>query len=279
MRIALSLFLLFATSARAEPPQILTDIPAIHSLTAQVTGDRTTPTLLLSGTDDPHHTTLRPSQARALTKSDIMIWTGPALTPWLETTLTKIAPDIISLPLLNSTGTNLLDDDPHAWLDPDNAANWLAQIAETLATQDPDNAATYRQNASTAQASLKTLTAQLTQTLIPAQNQPIITAHNAYGYFANHFDLTVAATLSDSDDTPPSAARISKLRALTTSTDIACIFAEGPQNDALIQTLTENTTIPTATLDPIGVTIPQGPELYATLLTNIANSIADCTKP
>ena len=52
MRRILSLLVVFATPVQAEPPQILTDIPAIHSLTAQVTGSLTTPTLLLSGTDD-----------------------------------------------------------------------------------------------------------------------------------------------------------------------------------------------------------------------------------
>lgn len=279
MRLALILLLALTTTAQAEPPKILTDIPAIHSLTAQVTGTLTTPTLLLTGNDDPHHTTLRPSQARALTKSDLIIWTGPALTPWLETTLAKIAPDTPTLQLLSTPNTTLINDDPHAWLDPSNASQWLTEIANTLATQDPENAATYHQNATAAHADLKTLTTQLTEILIPAKNQPIITAHNAYAYFANHFDLTLVATLSDSDDTPPSAARIAKLRALTTSTDIACIFAEGPQNEALIKLLTEDTTIPTATLDPIGATIPKGPDLYATLLTNIATTIASCTSP
>jgi zinc transport system substrate-binding protein len=277
MRRALSLLLLLTTPAQAEPPQVLTDIPAIHSLTAQVTGALISPALLLSGTDDPHHTALRPSQARAITRSDLIIWAGPALTPWLASTLDKIAPDIVSLPLLADAGTTLRDNDPHAWLDPENATVWLDSIAKILAAEDPDNAATYQHNASIAQANLKSLTAQLSQTLAPAENKPIITAHNAYGYFADHFDLIIAATLSDSDDTPPSAARISKLRKLATTIDIACVFSQGPQNDALIVTLTENTAIPTATLDPTGVTIPSGPGLYATLLTNIANTIADCT--
>jgi zinc transport system substrate-binding protein len=271
------LLFFFASTALAGPPQILTDIPAIHSLTAQITGTVTTPTLLLNGNDDPHHTTLRPSQARALTKSDLIIWTGPALTPWLETTLAKIAPDTANLALLNAPGTHLLDDDPHAWLNPGNASHWLDTIAETLATLDPENATTYQQNKTIAQTNLTVVTTEITETLMPAQNQPIIMAHNAYAYFANRFDLTIAATLSDSDDTPPSAARIAKLRDLTTSADIACIFSEGPQNEALIATLTENTNIPTATLDPTGATIPQGPGLYATLLENIATTIAGCT--
>lgn len=279
MRLALILLFALTTNAQAQPPQILTDIPAIHSLTTQVTGNLTTVTLLLNGNDDPHHTTLRPSQARALTKSDIIIWAGPALTPWLDSTLAKIAPDMAQLQLLNSPDTALLNNDPHAWLAPDNAAAWLNTIAEVLAAQDPENAATYRQNATTARASLNALTTQLSQTLASAKNQPVITAHNAYAYFANHFDLTIVATLNGSDDTPPGAARIAKLRNLTTTTDIACIFAEGPQNDALIKILTENTAIPTATLDPIGSTIPNGPDLYNTLLTNIANTMATCTKP
>ena len=60
-----ALVLIWATTARAEPPQVVTDIAPIHSLVSEVMGNLGKPALLLDAGSDPHHITLRPSQARA----------------------------------------------------------------------------------------------------------------------------------------------------------------------------------------------------------------------
>ena len=62
--------------------------------------------------------------------------------------------------------------DPHAWLDPRNAIVWLGAIAETLAAQDPANAATYRANAEAAQARIAEVEAQIRADLEDADARP-----------------------------------------------------------------------------------------------------------
>jgi zinc transport system substrate-binding protein len=74
---------LLAMPALAEVPKVMTDLPAVHSLTAQVMGDLGTPGILLDRGSDPHHFQLKPSQARALSQADLVIWIGPEMTPWL----------------------------------------------------------------------------------------------------------------------------------------------------------------------------------------------------
>ncbi|MBN2906751.1 MAG: zinc ABC transporter substrate-binding protein [Rhodobacteraceae bacterium] len=84
MRLMHALVLaLIATPALAQPPQVVTDIPPVHALTAGVMGDLGQPTILLDQGSDPHHFQLRPSQAQALSQADLVLWVGPRLTPWL----------------------------------------------------------------------------------------------------------------------------------------------------------------------------------------------------
>ncbi|MDD8023196.1 MAG: zinc ABC transporter substrate-binding protein, partial [Paracoccaceae bacterium] len=63
--ITLSLpILLLSAPAMAAVPQVVTDIPAVQSLVAQVMGDLGTPAVLLDKGANAHSYQLRPSQAR-----------------------------------------------------------------------------------------------------------------------------------------------------------------------------------------------------------------------
>ena len=85
--ISVGIAALWTTTALAEVPQVVTDIPAVHSLVAQVMGDLGAPVVLVSGSADAHSYQLRPSQARALANADLVFWIGPEMTPWLERAL------------------------------------------------------------------------------------------------------------------------------------------------------------------------------------------------
>lgn len=95
--------------ALAEVPRVMTDIAPIHSLTAQVMGDLGTPDLLLPPGANPHDFALRPSDAEKLGDAALVIWVGDALTPWLEESLTTLAPSATQLSLLDTEGWDKLD--------------------------------------------------------------------------------------------------------------------------------------------------------------------------
>lgn len=92
--------------AHAEVPVVVTDIPPIHALTAQVMGDLGSPVLLLDRGADAHDFQLRPSQARAVADAALVVWTGPTMTPWLNRVLESGATGT-RLALLEAEGTHL----------------------------------------------------------------------------------------------------------------------------------------------------------------------------
>lgn len=97
--------LLTATTALADVPRVMTDIAPVHALVAQVMGDLGAPDLLVDPGSSPHSYAMRPSQARALEKADLVFWIGEPLTPWLEGPLETLAAKAETLELLEAPGT------------------------------------------------------------------------------------------------------------------------------------------------------------------------------
>ncbi len=71
--------MVLASTALANPPKVVADIAPVHSLVAQVMEGVATPTILIQPEASPHSYSLRPSEARALSESDIVFLDEPRL--------------------------------------------------------------------------------------------------------------------------------------------------------------------------------------------------------
>lgn len=295
-----------ATPALAEVPTVVADIPPVHALVAQVMGDLGAPELLLAKGADEHDFQLKPSQAGAVADADLVVWIGPELTPWLDGAMDSRPEGAASLALLDAEGTMRraygeakADDhgheeehadeakhdhghdhgseDPHAWLDPGNAQVWLRLIAADLGKLDPENAATYAANATAAGERIAALDAELQALLAPVKDMPVVTFHDAYGYFSDHYGLTFAGSIALGDASSPGAARLSELRGQLQAGGVVCLFPEVQHDPALVEQLAEGTSVRIGgALDPVGSALDAGPGAYAALLGGIARTIADC---
>jgi zinc transport system substrate-binding protein len=279
LRAPLLALLLSTATASAEVPDVVTDIPPVHSLVASVMGDLGRPALLLAQGADAHDYQMRPSDARALSDADAVFWIGPEMTPWLDRALAGGTPDR-AIGLLAAPGTHTVPfseggTDPHAFLDPGNAMLWLNLIADRLGQLDPDNAATYRANADAETARIAALDADIAARLGPLGGQPIIVFHEAFGYFADHYKLYVLGSVALGDAADPGAARLSGIHVQLGQA--VCIFPEAGHDAKLVATLTEGTRARTGpALDPEGRDLEPGPALYTDLLANLGTAIATC---
>ena len=94
--------------------------------------------------------------------------------------------------------------------------------------------------------------------------------HDALQYFERRFKLRVAGSISMSPEVAPSAKRLSTLRTKIASLGAVCVFAEPQFDTRLVDNLVEGTRARTGTIDPEGSKIEPGPDLYFTLLRNLA---------
>ena len=299
LRLSVLSSLLLSSAALADVPEVVTDIAPIHGLVARVMGELGAPELLVEPGASPHGYALRPSQAAGLQRADLVVMMGHELTPWLEGPVAQLAAGAVVMELLDTQGTTVLsareeaafepDDhhehdhdhahegaDPHAWLDPQNAAAWLDSISDALADLDPANAETYRANAAEGRAEIAAAQAAAADRLAPLAERPYVVFHDAFQYFEARFALAGVGAISLSDATPPSAARVAEIRALVEAEGVVCAFSEPQFNPAILDTVTQGTGARLGTVDPVGATLSTGPGFYPALIAAITSDVAAC---
>lgn len=286
---------LSAQAALAEAPKVAVGSAPVHSLVARVMQGAGAPSLLMTPGASPHDYSLRPSQAAALQEAEILVWTGPELTPWLDRAMDSLAADATVLTLLDAPGTVVLemredprfeahdedhDDhgarDPHAWLMPQNAVTWLEAIADTLAEADPANAELYRANAAAGGAEIAEMEAEIAQRLAPVRGGGFIVFHDAYQYFEVAFDMPAAGAISVSDASDPGPARLAAIRERVAEAGISCVLSEPQFNRSLVDTVLDGTAARTAVIDPLGSGLEPGPALYPRMMRDLAEALAGC---
>ena len=166
--------------------------------------------------------------------------------------------------------------DPHVWLDPQNAKALVHEIEEHLAEIDPSNAAKYEANAKAVMKKLDALTKEIEADLKPIRDRGYVVFHDAYQYFEKRFGVSAVGSITVSPEVLPGAERVSELRDKVRSLSASCVFSEPQFEPKLVKTITENTDAGTGVLDPLGANIKDGPDLYFTLIRNMAKSLKDC---
>lgn len=291
--------------AHAEAPKVVVSIKPIHSLVASVMHGVGEPTLLVRGGASPHSYTMKPSDAKALSAADLVVWVGPELEGFLEKPLQANAPKATRLTLMDLKRLTLLQAreggawephdhghehhdhkghdhedheelNSHIWLDPANARAIVTATAEALVAKDPADAEAYRTNADRTLQALDALDAELKATLAPLKDKPFVVFHDAYQYFEARYDLSAVGSITVSPDRRPSAKRLSAIRAKIAGLNAACVFSEPQFEPTLVRTVVEGTTAKTGVLDPEGADLPEGETLYPTLMRNLAASLRGC---
>ena len=303
--------LLLSFSAKADI-KVVTTIKPLHSLISSVMEGVGEPSLIIEGTSNPHTFVFKPSHAQMLEEADIVFWIGEDLEAFMEKPLDSLAGnatkisfmELSSIEKLKFREENIFDDhddhghddhdghedeheghdghdghhhgefDAHIWLDPSNAIEMVLEISHELSEIDPDNAAKYEMNANKTIASLNNLINEINSSI--PKDASYIVFHDAYQYFENRFGVSSAGALTLNPDVLPGAKQIDAIQDLIQNQNIKCIFSEPQYNPKIIETLAADMKISTGIMDPLGAFIDQGPEMYQSLILDIANSLKDC---
>ena len=166
--------------------------------------------------------------------------------------------------------------DQHIWLDPVNAGVMTQVIADTLSEVDPANAAIYAANAESVLQRLDALTEVIAAETAAIRGRPYIVFHDAYQYFEKRFGLTAVGSGVVNSERSLGIRRVNELREKIQELGAACVFSAPRFEQGLVNVLIENTPARSGTVDPLGTTVEQGPELYFSVIRNMADSFNNC---
>ncbi|WP_417412242.1 zinc ABC transporter substrate-binding protein [Hoeflea sp.] len=97
-------FLPASVAQSSAEPRVVTSIKPVHSLVMSVMEGVGKPDLIVSGAASPHAYALKPSQALALEKADIIFWIGHELESFLEKPIETIGANARAVELIDSNG-------------------------------------------------------------------------------------------------------------------------------------------------------------------------------
>ena len=189
-------------------------------------------------------------------KADVFIYNGGTLEPWVTKFLddykhtTVKASDHIQL-LRTTNEQNQTIRDPHFWLDPVLAEQIVRNIQAGLSTADPTHANDYKRNADAYITALQHLDRAYKTGLASCEQDTIITAHEAFGYLANRYNLNVEAISGVSPDQEPSAATLAEISNLARQKNIHYIFFESLVSPRLADTIAQEVNAQTLVFDPL----------------------------
>lgn len=279
----------------ADPPNVVASIRPIHSLAAGVMGDVGTPALIVSGYGSPHVYQMRPSEARALARADIVLWVGEALETFMAGPIRNLSADARVVTLLEAGGldlhparkSNLWDSghdheddgaapDPHIWLAPGNAKAMVDAIARALAEVDPERSAVYAANGAATRARIDALTAGIEVRLAGVGSIPFVAMHDSMHYFESAFGVHAVGAITLDPDRQPGAGSVRALRQRMRAVGVVCYVTEPQFTSALVETLGSEGTLRRAIFDPIGPEGAVAADNYFAMMTANADNLARC---
>jgi zinc/manganese transport system substrate-binding protein len=196
--------------------------PLMADLARQVGGERVQVFDLMGESGDPHHYEPRPADMAKLRESTLVLAAGKDLEPYLGrlrdtldgVTVLEVGRTLPSLEVGkdgvyaccpgHGHGGSL---DPHWWHGISNMARAARVVAEAFTEKDPAGGGIYQANARAYGKRLDDLKrwAKAELAKVPRGQRKLVTAHNAFGYFAHEFGFEVIAVagLNQEQDTAP----------------------------------------------------------------------------
>ena len=236
----------------AEPVPVVASFSILGDLVQVVGAERVRVTTLVGPNADTHGFEPKPADAKTILKARLFVINGLNFEPWADK-LAKSAGyqgDVV----LASRGVKprQMEDsekhhghheaDPHAWQNPDNVVLYVQNIAAGLTKVDPAGTTIYQANAAAYVKTLRDFDAQAKAQFdaIPVTKRKVITSHDAFAYFAEHYQIKFLAPEGVNADTEPSARHVAGLIRQIKREKIRVVFIENMSNPKLMAQLSKD---------------------------------------
>lgn len=232
---------------------VLAEIKAVASfsiladMVQQVAGDDAQISSIVGPDADAHLYSPNAGDAMAVAEADIIFVNGLGFETWSSDLIANSGTNAPVITVTEKVTPLLVEGsvDPHAWNDIGNGILYVKAIAEGLSQADPANATAYQRRADAYIEKLKLLDMKAKEYLAPItpEKRIVVTAHDAFGYLANAYDMTFLAPVGIDTEAEPSAKEMAALITYLNEVDAKALFVENITNDSLIKQISAETGI------------------------------------
>jgi ABC-type Zn uptake system ZnuABC Zn-binding protein ZnuA len=205
---------------------VATTVAPLSSIVRNVGGTRINLHGIIPDGVDSHTFEPAPSDAKVLSKADLIIVNGLHLE---QPTVDLANANLKEGAQIEQLGENTIGEDqwvfdysfpkdkgdpnPHLWMNVAYAENYAKLAAQWLSERDQANADYYGQNRDRYLAVLDRLDQGIMASVqtIPEQNRKLLTYHDSFAYFAQRYGMTVIGAVQPSDFSEPSPQEVAAL--------------------------------------------------------------------
>ena len=234
--------------------QVIATTTQLGDIVRAVGGDGVKVTQILKPNSDPHEYEPRPKDVQATAAAQVVFVSGQNLDAWMGDVVKQSGSDAQVVDLSEALpervageaeGDEASEYDPHWWHDPRNVVAAVATIRQALVAAEPDATATIDAAAMKYLTKLRRLDAGIVSCMhaVPAAQRKLVTDHDAFGYFARRYAITVVGAVIPSQTTQaqPSAGEISALAATIRAQGVKAVFPESSVNPRLAKAIARQT--------------------------------------
>jgi ABC-type Zn uptake system ZnuABC Zn-binding protein ZnuA len=223
-----------SSSAGAHVLSVVTTTTQLTDFAKVIGGDRVKVYGVLKANVDPHDYEPSPADLDAIRKADVLLKNGVGLEKWFDDVLlsanSQAAVYDVSqgVRIRQGEGEEQNEGDPHIWHNPQNAIVMVTTVERALETADPGDKATFEKNLTDYTAALNQLDANIKAQIGSLTSKKLVTNHDAFGYYIEHYGLEFVGSIIPSFDTSAelSARDISSVVARIKETGTRAVFSE-----------------------------------------------------
>ena len=263
-RLLFSFFCLIMTSLSVQAQlTIVTTTGMIADLTKNIGGKHVKVTALMGTGVDPHLYKATQGDLRRLVNADIILYNGLHLEGKLQGIFEQMSrkKPVFAISRLITKPELIYHDnnpDPHIWFDITLWQKAGERVLDILISEDPSNQKQYKQNAQTYLKQLQELHQWVLSEIksIPKSRRILITAHDAFGYFGQAYDIKVMGLQGVSTASEFGLQDIRQLKAIIVKHQVRAVFVESSVSPRFIEALVKG-------VEAEGTPLKIGGELYS----------------
>jgi zinc transport system substrate-binding protein len=200
-----------------------------------------------------HDYSLKPDDLKTLERADAFVINGAGMEAFLDNVIAQQK----NLKIVEaSRGIKLLKDrsgvdNPHVWVSITNAIIYVNNIASQLSALDTAHADGYKANAAAYVQKLEALKKDMHNTIDGLKTRDIITFHEAFPYFAQEFNLRIAAVIEREPGSEPTQKELGGIIETIQKSGIKALFVEPQYSSKAADTISRETGAKVYELDPV----------------------------
>jgi zinc transport system substrate-binding protein len=213
---------------------------------------------------EPHDLELTPRELETILGADLVIYLGEGFQPAVEEAVEGAdvaAIDALEGLELEGGGAGV---DPHVWLDPVRFAEVVERIGIALGRDVEARELASR---------LRALDEKLREGLGDCDRRELVTAHDAFRYFADRYRLEVIPITGLAPEAEPSPQDLEAIASLVRDRGVTTVFTETLLSPELGETVAREAGATTAVLNPLeGLTeeeVARGEDYFSVMETNL----------